>query len=214
MASISYNSREHWKMQLRKIPVLSLSVYLWSNKCNEIWSSFWPLSQYFNQYSRSVLYISQLLWILRSYHCVVTILLKTVPRDCLAIRSWQSLIATGSTLSSTENVQQEEAWPHSTIIDTLQNLYPALYWGPALLHMFSERLFLPSQNPEALPRPRLKGEPPSVYYQEGVIDSQLPPCPIHPPLTWLPQPIHMQLAADSDWMVCHVVWASMKDTGS
>lgn len=28
------------------------------------------------------------------------------------------------------------------------------------------------------------------------------------------QPMHMQLAADSDWMVLHVVWASMKETDS
>ena len=28
------------------------------------------------------------------------------------------------------------------------------------------------------------------------------------------QPMHMQLAADNDWMVLHVVWASMKETGS
>ena len=28
------------------------------------------------------------------------------------------------------------------------------------------------------------------------------------------QPIHMQLAADKNWMVLHVVWASMKETDS
>ncbi len=39
-----------------------------------------------------------------------------------------------------------------------------------------------------------------------------------PPRHLLPcsflQPIHMQLAADNDWIVLHVVWASMKETGS
>lgn len=116
-------------------------------------------------------------------------------------------------LSSTGNGQREEAWPRSTIKDTTESPF-CFVLGTSPAAYVSERPLLPFQNPEALPRPSLNGEPPSVYSQAGVSDSQSPPPPILPPPSWLPQPIHMQLAADSDWMVCHAVWASMKDTGS
>lgn len=51
-----------------------------------------------------------------------------------------------------------------------------------------------------------------LRHTEPLQDGWHPSCHLLPrsPL----QPMHMQLAADNDWMVLHVVWASMKETGS
>lgn len=104
--------------------------------------------------------------------------------------------------------------------------FSLLILTPELLHLFKQetRRRKPRGWPPNTSRVVLVAVPPAAPWpcaratpQEPSLSHQgdSPPCHLLPrPRCPLLQPIHMQLAADNDWMVLHVVWASMKETGS